>query len=74
MQSDTTRSTMEDQLVRCTVWAAHHCQGVVHVCTDPKVCNLDAAIQVHEHVCRLDVPVHLHIASRQWRCQHHMYN
>ena len=37
----------------------YHCEGVVYIGADAKVCNLDTAVEVHQHICRLDIPVYL---------------
>ena len=44
---------------------AHHRERVVHKGADAKVRDLGPAIQVHQDIGRLDVPVHLNIAQAQ---------
>lgn len=34
-------------------------QGVVHEGTNAKVCDLGISLQAQQHICWLDVPVHL---------------
>ena len=45
--------------------APYHCQGVVHVGADAKICDLDTTVEVHQHVRRFDVPVYLRGRSKQ---------